>query len=57
MNNNNLLLAGDTVIFPDGDTLLSYVDPDIIGMFGTSSYSHRTSWLWVLLFKFGLTLH
>lgn len=42
-NNNNLMLSGDTVIFPDGDTLLSYADPGIIDTFGSSSYSHRTS--------------
>ena len=42
-NNNNLLLPGDTVMFPDGDTFLSYADPDVIGRFGTSSYARRTS--------------
>lgn len=42
-NNNNLLLSGDTVMFPDGDTLMSYADPDVIGTFGTSSYARHTS--------------
>jgi hypothetical protein len=42
-NNNNVLLPGDTVMFADGNTLLSYADPDVIGTFGTSSYARRTS--------------
>jgi hypothetical protein len=41
-NNNNLLLAGDAVIMPDGATLFSYADPDVIDTFGTSSYLRAT---------------
>jgi hypothetical protein len=35
---------------------LSYADPGVFGTFGTSSYLRRTSWLWVLLYKSGLTV-
>lgn len=42
MNNNNLLLAGSTVIVSEGDTLLSNADPDVIDTFETSSYARAT---------------
>jgi hypothetical protein len=42
MNNNNLLLPGDTVVISDGETLLSYADSGIVDVFAPSSYSHAT---------------